>query len=359
MTPELIYCADGNKRFADIAVMYGFRYGARLPATVYHKPEFADQDWKAPNRERYMAALREHRPALATVLDLEREDQLCEVLGWAVEAAQYVSEAVIVIPKYSEVIKMLPRSIDGKQVRLGYSVPTSYGGTPVPAWEFGEWPIHLLGGAPQEQIKLSHYMNVVSADTNYHLGMATRYNQFFGCGGTFRGAKNRYFPKLNETRLGGFHEDVPYLAFTMSCINIRAAWMGCPAGLRYASEDDISGIKAISNKYKDELGFVNSTALKESIKRNELFVAVINEGVVGFVNFRHRRDGWHTIYEIAVHPAFRERRIGAALLESVPRPRQLKCTIDNPANEFYQKSGMTLTRTEPGRKRQLHVWQAA
>lgn len=92
MTPVLIYCADGNRRFAEIAIRNGYMYGAQLPNTVYFDPYFVDQDWRKPNRIRYMIALAQHRPALATVLDWEREDQLPEVLDWAEEASQYVTD---------------------------------------------------------------------------------------------------------------------------------------------------------------------------------------------------------------------------------------------------------------------------
>lgn len=337
--PELIYCADGNKRFADIALAYGFTYGARLPARgLHHRPGFTDQDWKQPNREVYMSAVSEHRPRLATVLDWEREEQWPEVESWATQIAPFVSEAIVIIPKVMSGIPQIPAMIAGKAVRLGYSVPTGYGGTQLPSWEFGSRPVHLLGGSPHEQIKLAQYMHVVSTDTNYHLGMATRYSQFFAAGGSFRAARNRWYPKLNETALGHIEGDVPYKAFTLSCINIRAAWMGSPAAVRYAAESDIPGIKAIANQYKNELGFVNSAALKESLARLELFVAVINDAVVGFVNWHHRRDGQNVVYEIAVHRDFTRRSIGQALLEAVPSPRRLKCTVDNPANEFYARS---------------------
>ena len=73
---KLIYCADGNPDFAAAAVEAGWLYGARLPSTVYRPVYFADQDWRRPDRARYMAALMAHRPAVASVLDWEREGQL-------------------------------------------------------------------------------------------------------------------------------------------------------------------------------------------------------------------------------------------------------------------------------------------
>lgn len=146
---ELIYCAGGNIKFAQIALPAGFLYGARLPSTVYYPLHFADQDWRRPNRQQYMAALAEQRPHIASVLDLESADQLNEVLSWAEEAAQWVA-VVVIIPKAFGAIQCLPRRIAGAEVRLGYSVPTSYGGTAVPIWEFEGWPVHLLGGSPLE-----------------------------------------------------------------------------------------------------------------------------------------------------------------------------------------------------------------
>jgi hypothetical protein len=304
-----------------------------------------------------MAALAAHKPRLATVLDLERPDQLEEVLSWAEEATQHVSEAVIVIPKYSGAIAELPRAIRGTPVRLGYSVPTKFAGTAVPIWEFQGWPVHLLGGAPHTQHALWLYMDVVSVDCNYHLKMATQWNQFFANGGHERRAKNRYFPQLQESVYGHINDDAPYLAFELSCMNIRALWLGCKAHIRYAVEEDLSVIKRVANQWKDELGFVNRAAVLEGIKRREVQVATVRGYVVGFVHWHRRRDGWATIYEIAVRRDWLEQRIGAALLVSIPRPRQLKCPVDNVrANDFYAKS-MTWIKTQPGRKRELHLWQ--
>lgn len=218
---DLYYCANGNRRFAEIAINHGFLYGAQMPGTVYFPPHFCDQDWKKPNRKIYMAKLAEHRPYLASVLDLEQPAQLGEVLGWAEDAAQWVN-VVMIIPKFFGAIELLPRTIAGKPIRLGYSVPTRFGGTEVPTWEFAGWPVHLLGGQPHKQAELSHYLNVVSADGNYAKKMAIEYGQFWAPGNA-RYAANRYWPKLSEA---GDHcdEDMPYVAFERSCKNIMSAF---------------------------------------------------------------------------------------------------------------------------------------
>lgn len=230
--PELIYCSDGNRRFAQIAIEAGFTYGAQLPNTVYFKPEFVDQNWKRPDLATYLIALAKHRPRLATVLDWEQEEQLSEVLKWAEWVAAYVSEAVIIIPKVIGSIDRLPHAIGGKPVRLGYSVPSSFSGTQVPAWEFGNRPVHLLGGSPKKHYELNRYLNVLSADGNYSQRMATKHVQFFDFNGAARYAKNRFWPTLREAN-GGVNwgdgsakADAPYEAFRRSCENIMSMWQG-------------------------------------------------------------------------------------------------------------------------------------
>lgn len=355
---ELIYTAGGNRQYAEIAVKRGFTYGARLPDTVYFQPEFVDQEYKAPNRAAYMDALQQYRPRLATVLDLERSEQTHEVLDWAHEAAQYVREAVIIIPKVFNIIRILPHSISDKQVRLGYSVPTTYGGTPVPKREFAGWPLHLLGGSPQKQYKLAHERgwNVVSMDNNYIQKQANA-GRFFH-NGIVTGAKNKYFPTLREAGLGAIDKDVPSIALDLSLLNMHAMWLGCAAGIRYAKEADIDAIDRIARRWDAELGYVSKVSLRERIAARELFVAEKRGDVLGFCSWHARRDGWHTIREVAVHPAALGQHIGRALLESVPQPRRLKCTVDNArANGFYATSGGTLTRVEAGKQRALNVWE--
>lgn len=208
--PELIYCADGNRRFAEIAIDAGFLYGAQLPNTVYYPPYFADQNWKEPDFDRYMAALAEHRPHIASVIDWEREEQLPEVSRWAESAAQFI-DVVVVIPKVIGGVGRIPATIGNKPVRLGYSVPTRFGGTEVPAWEFGDRPVHLLGGRPEKQRELSHYLNVISADGNYAGMKALRFCQYFD--------GVRWVQHNGHTK-----NDVPYACFERSCKNIMRMW---------------------------------------------------------------------------------------------------------------------------------------
>ena len=227
--PELIFCANANTQFTEVALAHGFRYGVQLPGVVYHPIYFADQDWRDPNREAYMAALAEYRPHVATVLDWEREGQLAEVLDWAEEAAQHVQQ-VIVVPKVVGGVARLPRRVGGKPVVLGYSVPTRYAGTELPVWEFAGWPVHLLGGSPHRQIELWRYFSniaeVVSADGNYVSRLATRWNRYWVPGNGRYG--HRWQEALSDTRYVA--KDAPYEAFRRSCANIMTVWQALAGG---------------------------------------------------------------------------------------------------------------------------------
>ncbi len=215
--PALIFCADGNPAFARAAVEAGWLYGARLPATVYERVYFADQDWKNPDMDTYISALKEHRPTVATVLDWEREEQWPDVTRWA-EAAASVVQRLVIIPKVIGRLDTIPASVRGCEVVLGYSVPTSYGASPVPLWEFGRRPVHLLGGSPQRQMELAQYLNVVSADGNMPHQQAHRCRYW----SRKAGPKGHWW-QLSESG-DDRSEGANLAAFRLSLANIREAW---------------------------------------------------------------------------------------------------------------------------------------
>lgn len=205
---KLIMCA-GNSRWGEIAVQHGWLYGCRLPV---EQPTqllyFADQDWRKPDRAKYIAALEKYQPQVATVLDLERKEQIDEVMVWAEDAARIV-QTVIIIPKCFGIIDAIPERIGGADVVLGLPAGRSGGQAP-PLWEFGRRPVHLLGGSPQKQMELAMYLNVVSADGNMACKMATRFCKFWTSNGW--------------VQLIGYGKDAPYAAFGLSMRNIMEAW---------------------------------------------------------------------------------------------------------------------------------------
>ena len=218
---QLIFCYGDNRAFCEIAISAGYRYGVRLPEDTPMAPiSFADQNWhKADSRAGYMAALAIYKPRTATVLDLERADQLPTVLSWAEEAAQYC-EQVLIIPKAHGVIARLPRRIGGADVVLAYSIPTKHGGSAVWAGEFEGWPVHLLGGSPHAQMRwATRFANVVSADGNMHALHAQRCR-------FWRQEKGRkgHWVELSEAGDTERGKDAPLRAFRRSCVNIATAW---------------------------------------------------------------------------------------------------------------------------------------
>jgi len=229
----LIYCAAGNKRFAEIAIRHGYRYGAQLPNTIYFDPYFTDQNWKKPVRDKYITALAKYRPALATVLDWEQGEQLNEVLSWADEASQYVTEAIIIIPKVVGGIRKLPRQINGRQVRLGYSASSTFSSTPVGLDEFQGWPVHCLGGGPRIQMQMNRTHDLQSADGNYIQNLARRWCQFYSP--SVR-AKNNGWPMLKEVGLGHRTIDAIYLAFELTCIAVPMAFNGISGRCIYEAQ---------------------------------------------------------------------------------------------------------------------------
>jgi len=129
-----------------------------------------------------------------------------------------------------------------------------------------------------------------------------------------------------------------------------------------AGPADVFPIKGIANQYKDELGFVNRTAVRESIEKGFVLVARLRTGeVVGFVEYnepsRGANKGYSVIYHLAVRKDWCRRGVGRILAYAVPAPIRLKVTTDNPAVQFYEAAGFTRTRTVAGRKRDLYVYE--
>lgn len=224
----LIYCGGGNRRFADIAISAGFRYGSCLPETVYYPLYMADQDWKKPNRPAYMTALAQHKPEVATVLDWEEDDQLPEVLSWAEDAAAFVQSAIIIIPKVAGEVYRIPPTVGGKRIILGYSVPTRYGQTPCLPEEFTGRQVHLLGGSPHRQMAYWHTfqglgIEVVSADGNMAQKMS-KLGKVWNWDTPKMVSKNRYWPSQVEQDGQKWGKDVIYEVWRRSCQNIFQAW---------------------------------------------------------------------------------------------------------------------------------------
>lgn len=129
--------------------------------------------------------------------------------------------------------------------------------------------------------------------------------------------------------------------------------------IRYATIDDVARCQQIAREHRDVLPFVSLPQLRERAAKNELFVAVLDDEVVGFVSWHARQDGWQTIYDLAVSRSAQGLGIGRNLLFSVPTPLRLRVTQDNErAVQFYEHAGMIQMGAETSRSgRKLWVYE--
>jgi hypothetical protein len=163
--PVRIICH--SKYVIDRAIPFGWQPGARYTnlRDVKHLPHvyFVDIDWKKYNFERHLEAVRQVRPTMTVARDVTDADHLDDVLHEAAILAQF-AHTVIVVPKDLTLQRKRRLGVPD-MFRLGYSVPTRYGGTSIsPDYFSGD--VHLLGGRPDVQRRLADTMNVRSLDGN-------------------------------------------------------------------------------------------------------------------------------------------------------------------------------------------------
>jgi len=144
-----------------------------------------------------------------------------------------------------------------------------------------------------------------------------------------------------------------------------------PITIRLAREEDVQGTKRVADGCRKELSFVNIAILRAAQSKGWLLVATVwndktrTETIIGFANFRIRKDKNGTLYEIAIEKAHRRVGIGRRLINHLIRlvhvadghHLRLKCPEELPANGFYRKIGFKRVGTEEGKTRRLNVWQ--
>ena len=137
----------------------------------------------------------------------------------------------------------------------------------------------------------------------------------------------------------------------------------CETTVRKATQDDLDAIKRLADEHRYELGFVLRPALAKSIQQGEMFVAENSKGIVGFVEYHHRRDEQTTLYHIAVQSDHQQLSIGRQLVEALidnavennKQFIQLKCPFELAANKFYERLGFSQISTQPGKNRALAI----
>jgi hypothetical protein len=143
--------------------LIGARYTNLRDVKTFSKIDFIDIDWKDYNYKKHLDCVKSIRPLLTVARDIEKKSSLEKTLDQAEELSNYCKH-VIVVPKDIRLAREM-ESIIPKQYIFGYSVPTKYGGTQIPLQYFKR-PVHLLGGRPDVQRKISEVLDVFSLDCN-------------------------------------------------------------------------------------------------------------------------------------------------------------------------------------------------
>ena len=125
------------------------------------------------------------KPRLTVARDILQADQLDQIIREAESLGRH-SGRVILVPKDDRLANERRLGVP-PMFRLGYSVPTRYGGTSICPSKF-TGDVHLLGGRPDVQRKLANQMEVASLDGN-------RFTLDAQFGDYFDGVKFRPHPK--------------------------------------------------------------------------------------------------------------------------------------------------------------------
>lgn len=156
-----------SRRVLDIATRYGWLPGARYTNLRDIRGRavigLIDIEWQNYNFAAHLRAVEITKPLLTVARDVLRLSDLDEILREA-ESLSAHCETVIIVPKDRRLGRILNREIP-EHFRLGYSVPTRYGGSLIET-KFFRRPVHLLGGRPDVQRRLANELEVVSLDCN-------------------------------------------------------------------------------------------------------------------------------------------------------------------------------------------------
>lgn len=213
---DVFFCAGDNREFFQVAHECGYLLGIRSGRQSYgFDIQFVDIEYRKANFEKHLAVVARYRPKYATVLDLSEtevsKDDIARALRQYEQLAEH-AEIPLIVPKLPGQIAMLPRD-----VALGYSIPTSYGGAQYTIDELENRRIHLLGGSPHDQmdyfIRLSDFAHVISADGNMAMRIARDFSKFWQNGAWVA------HPDKGKTS-----EHLYLDCWRRSCTNIRAMW---------------------------------------------------------------------------------------------------------------------------------------
>jgi hypothetical protein len=142
---------------------------------TFKRVDFIDIDWKNYNYKRHLEVVKRTTPLITVAHDVTKKSSLKRILDQAEELSNYAQQ-VVIVPKDEKLGEDMEFIIP-KKFMFGYSVPTKYGGTRIPIKYFKR-KVHLLGGRPDVQKKLSLQLDVFSLDCN-RFTLDARFGDYF------------------------------------------------------------------------------------------------------------------------------------------------------------------------------------
>ena len=205
---DIIYCAGGGQKLAEIAIEEGFLYGSRSDDIRKLRCNgLIDINWKMYDWDDHLVKIENHKPKYAVVPDIMRKTELERALTQG-EAILTLGSKPIIIPKIPGICKQIP-----EDYVIGISIPTSYAGFLPEVAELRGRKVHLLGGSPPQQREVFWYLSsfdveIGSVDINCH-SKASDYGSYWN--------GQRWYDKDRDW-IG------KYEAFRRSCKGIMNMW---------------------------------------------------------------------------------------------------------------------------------------
>lgn len=145
-------------------------------------------------------------------------------------------------------------------------------------------------------------------------------------------------------------------------------WPNEPEAIRVSDADatHINGAKCLADAHRDIFSFITRGAFCEAGREGTLIVALMDDDVVGFVRYRHRkRDLQTTLFDICVAESWRRAGIGRMMIRTLfercsalgRESVVLKCPIYLEANCFYERLGFLRVDTLAGKRHAINVWK--
>jgi hypothetical protein len=208
---DLIFTwSEYTTQYCHMAIYSGWLWGVRSTRSVLnhdynpiHPVSFVDNEYTNYDHDLHLSTVNKFRPKYCTTRDLMDKKQCLEagiehftlkqILQQAEELEQF-AENVIIIPKYDCLDKIPEKYI------LGYSIPTTHGGTPLPPEAFKGRRVHLLGGSWGSQLDYLAKLgdDVVSLDNNY-IHKAAEFGSFVYSDGSTNDVMSLFgFPLINH-----------------------------------------------------------------------------------------------------------------------------------------------------------------